>query len=164
MKIVGNVWKYGDDINTDNIIPGRYMELTDPQEMAKHAMEGIDPKFVKEIKKNDIIVGGNNFGCGSSREHAPLALKYAGVGCVIAESYARIFYRNAINIGLLALECPEITLKVKEADLIEVNLTEGIILNKTTGERIEFIPLPEFMLEVLNSGGIVPYLKKVGDW
>lgn len=164
MKIEGCAWKYGDDVNTDNIIPGRYMELTDPHEMALHAMEGIDPDFIKKVKKNDVVVAGSNFGCGSSREHAPLALKYAGISCVIAENYARIFYRNAINIGLLALECPRISQKVKDKDLIEVNLIEGIILNKTNGEKMDFIPLPEFMLKVLNSGGIIPYLKKVDDW
>jgi 3-isopropylmalate/(R)-2-methylmalate dehydratase small subunit len=164
MKIEGYAWKYGDDVNTDNIIPGRYMELTDPNEMASHAMEGIDSDFIKHVKKNDVVIAGSNFGCGSSREHAPLALKYAGVSCVIAESYARIFYRNAINIGLLALECPGISQKVKNKDLIEVNLTEGIILNKTNGEKMNFTPLPEFMLKVLNSGGIIHYLKKVDVW
>ncbi|MBN1682761.1 3-isopropylmalate dehydratase small subunit [Candidatus Bathyarchaeota archaeon] len=164
MKISGNVWKYGNNINTDYIIPGRYMELTDPYEMAKHAMEGIDQDFINKVKKNDIIVAGENFGCGSSREHAPLALKYAGIGCVIAESYARIFYRNAINIGFLALECPEITKIVQTNDIIEVDLTEGLINNKSNGKKVNFIPPPPFMLDVLNAGGIVSYLRKVDDW
>jgi 3-isopropylmalate/(R)-2-methylmalate dehydratase small subunit len=164
MIISGRTWKYGDNINTDYIIPGRYMELTDPHEMAKHAMEGIDPSFINKVQKGDVVVGGTNFGCGSSREHAPLALKYAGVGCVIAESYARIFYRNAVNIGLPAVECSGITSAVKQGDQLELNLGEGIVTNMTQGEKLKFTSLPPFMLEVLNAGGLVPYLSKVDDW
>lgn len=165
MKQVGRVWKYDDDVNTDYIIPGKYLELVDPEEMARHAMEGIDPGFPGKVTEGDIIVGGRNFGCGSSREHAPLALKYAGVGAVIAESYARIFYRNSINIGLPALECPGIAGAVSDGDVLEVDVTEGTILNKSTGVKMSFTPLPDFMVEVLNEGGLAPYLKKnMEDW
>ncbi len=162
--ITGKAWVYGDDVNTDYILPGRYMELTDPKEMAKHAMEGIDPKFLGGVKPGDIVVGGRNFGCGSSREHAPLALHYSGVSCVLAESYARIFYRNAINIGLPALECPGITAAVATGDQLEVDLSGGTVVNKTRGKNLSFTPLPPFMLEVLNAGGLVPYLKGRDVW
>jgi 3-isopropylmalate/(R)-2-methylmalate dehydratase small subunit len=165
MKQVGRVWKYGDDVNTDYIIPGKYLELVDPEEMAKHAMEGIDPGFPGKVTEGDIVVGGKNFGCGSSREHAPLAMKYAGVGVVIAESYARIFYRNSINIGLPALECPGIARVVSDGDVLEVDVMGGTILNKSTGVKLLFTPLPEFMVEVLNEGGLAPYLRKnMEDW
>ena len=165
MKQVGRAWKYGDDVNTDYIIPGKYLELVDPEEMAQHAMEGIDPGFPDKISKGDIVVGGRNFGCGSSREHAPLALKHAGVGAVVAESYARIYYRNSINIGLPALECPGITEAVSDGDALEVDVTGGVILNKSTGARLSFNPLPDFMVEVLIEGGLAPYLKKhMEDW
>jgi 3-isopropylmalate/(R)-2-methylmalate dehydratase small subunit len=158
------VWKYDDNINTDYIIPGKYMELTDPEEMATHAMEGIDPDFAKLVEKDDIVVGGSNFGCGSSREHAPLALKYAGVGCVLAESFARIFYRNCINIGLAGLECPGIHEIVNKGDKLEVNVTSGSVKNLTTGSELKFKPLPEFMVAVLNAGGLAQYLSKTEDW
>jgi 3-isopropylmalate/(R)-2-methylmalate dehydratase small subunit len=164
MKITGKAWKYGDNINTDYMLPGRYMELTDPIEMAKHAMEGIDPKFVPNVRKGDIVIAGTNFGCGSSREHSPLALKYAGIGCIIAESYARIFYRNAINVGLPALECLNITKAVEQGDLLDLDLSEGTVFNITRGTELKFIPLPSFMLEVLNAGGLVPYLKGLDEW
>jgi 3-isopropylmalate/(R)-2-methylmalate dehydratase small subunit len=165
MKQVGRVWKYGDDVNTDYIIPGKYLELVDPGEMARHAMEGIDPGFPGKVTEGDIVVGGRNFGCGSSREHAPLALKYAGVGAVIAESYARIFYRNSINIGLPALECPGIAGAVSDGDVLEVDVTGGTILNKSTSVKLSFTPLPDFMVEVLNTGGLAPYLRKnMEDW
>ena len=165
MKRVGRVWRYGDDVNTDYIIPGKYLELVDPEEMAQHAMEGIDPGFPDKITKGDIVVGGRNFGCGSSREHAPLALKYAGVGAVIAESYARIFYRNSINIGLPALECLGIAGAVSDGAVLEVDVTGGTIINKSTGVMLSFTPLPEFMVEVLNEGGLAPYLRKnMVDW
>ena len=129
ININGKVWKYGDDVNTDLIVPGKYLELVDPQEMALHAMEGIDPEFPQRITQGDVVVGGANFGCGSSREHAPLALKYAGVGAVIAESFARIFYRNAINVGLPALECPGIIEAVDQGDQLEVDITGGKVRN-----------------------------------
>jgi 3-isopropylmalate/(R)-2-methylmalate dehydratase small subunit len=164
MKVQGRVWKYGNNVNTDYIIPGRYMELTDPYEMAKHAMEGIDTKFIQKVQKGDVIVGGTNFGCGSSREHAPLALKYAGIGSVIAESYARIFYRNAVNIGLPAVSCLGINKEVKQGDRLDLDFGNGLVINVTQGTKLKFTPLPHFMLEVLNAGGLVPYLSKVDEW
>ncbi len=160
MKQKGKVWIFGDDVNTDLIIPGKYLELVDPEEMAEHAMEGIDPDFPKKIQEGDFVVGGTNFGCGSSREHAPLALKYAGISAVIAESFARIYYRNSINIGLPALECPGITEAVEEGDAVEVDVAGGTIKITRTGAELSFTPLPDFMLEVLNDGGLVGYLKK----
>ena len=160
VKQKGKVWMFGDDVNTDLIIPGKYLELVDPEEMAEHAMEGIDPDFPKKIQEGDIVVGGTNFGCGSSREHAPLALKYAGICAVIAESFARIYYRNSINIGLPALECPGITEAVEDGDTVEVDVTGGTVKNTRTGAKLSFTPLPGFMVEVLNDGGLVPYLKK----
>jgi 3-isopropylmalate/(R)-2-methylmalate dehydratase small subunit len=160
MNQKGNVWKFGNDINTDLIIPGKYLELVDPEEMAKHAMEGIEPNFTNKINKGDFIVAGKNFGCGSSREHAPLALKYAGIGAVIAESFARIYYRNSINIGLPALECLGVSQSVKEGDIIELDISEGILKNIRTSIELEFTPLPIFMVKILNEGGLVPYLQK----
>jgi len=165
MKLRGRAWKFGDDVNTDLIIPGKYLELTEPREMARHAMEGIDPTFPERVGAGDIVVAGRNFGCGSSREHAPLALKYAGVGAVIAESYARIFYRNAINIGLPALECPGVADAVDDGDVLEIDLNSGIIEVTGKGVRLRFTPLPEFMLGVLNEGGLTAYLRKhMDEW
>ncbi|MCW4050373.1 MAG: 3-isopropylmalate dehydratase small subunit [Candidatus Bathyarchaeota archaeon] len=164
MKLKGNVWKYGDDVNTDYIIPGRYMELTDPEEMAEKVFEEHDPSFRKGVKNGDIVVGRTNFGCGSSREHAPIALKGNGVSVVLAESFARIFYRNAINIGLPALECLGIHTAVEKGDLIEVDVTGGVVKNLTNGKELTFNPLPEFMVEVLNAGGLAPYLDKTEEW
>ena len=163
MKLKGRVWKFGDDVNTDLIIPGKYLELTEPREMARHAMEGIDPTFHERVGVGDIVVAGRNFGCGSSREHAPLALKYAGVGAVIAESYARIFYRNAINIGLPALECPGVADAVDDEDVLEIDLNSGIIKVAGKEVRLRFTPLPEFMVGVLNEGGLTAYLRKHMD-
>ncbi|MGD2142340.1 MAG: 3-isopropylmalate dehydratase small subunit [Candidatus Bathyarchaeota archaeon] len=156
----GRAWKYGNDVNTDYIIPGKYLELVNPEEMALHAMEGIDPDFTEKVKPGDKIVGGTNFGCGSSREHAPIALKYAGVSAVLAESFARIFYRNAINIGLPALECPGITEAVEDGDILEVDITGGLMRNTRTDTTLEFLPLPGFMIKVLEEGGLVKYLRK----
>ena len=164
MKLKGNVWKYGDDVNTDYIIPGRYMELTDPAKMAEKIFEEHDPSFRKGVKPGDIVVGRTNFGCGSSREHAPIALAGNGVSVVLAESFARIFYRNAINIGLPALECPGIHDAVEKGDLIEVDVTGGVVKNLTNGKELRFNPLPEFMVEVLNAGGLAPYLNKTEEW
>lgn len=164
MKLKGYVWKYGDDVNTDYIIPGRYMELTDPEEMAEKVFEEHDPSFRKGVKKGDIVVGGKNFGCGSSREHAPIALLGNGVSIVLAESFARIFYRNAINIGLPALECPGIHDAVEKGDLLEVDVTGGSVKNLTNGKELKFKPLPPFMVEVLNAGGLAPYLSKTEEW
>ena len=164
MKLRGNVWKYDDDINTDYIIPGRYMELTDPVKMAENVFEEHDPSFRKGVKPGDIVVGRTNFGCGSSREHAPIALAGNGVSVILAESFARIFYRNAINIGLLALECPGIHDAVEKGDLIEVDVTGGVVKNLTNGKELKFNPLPEFMVEVLNAGGLAPYLNRTEEW
>ena len=164
-KITGKAWTFGDDVNTDLIVPGKYLELIDPYEMAKHAMEGVDPEFPNKASKGDFVIGGTNFGCGSSREHAALALRYLDLGAVIVESFARIFYRNAINVGIPALECPGITKAVKEGDTLEVDLTSGVILNERTGEELSFTPVPPFMVKVLNEGGLVPYLKKnMDEW
>ncbi|MGD0803968.1 MAG: 3-isopropylmalate dehydratase small subunit [Candidatus Bathyarchaeia archaeon] len=157
MNIKGKAWNYGDNINTDFMLPGKYLELTDPKELAKHAMEGIDPTFAKKLENGDIIVGGKNMGLGSSREHAPLALKYSGVGAVVAESFARIFYRNAFNVGLAAIECPGISRKAKTGDDIEIDTTAGILT--VNGEKLKIKPLPEFMVQLLNEGGLVPYLR-----
>jgi 3-isopropylmalate/(R)-2-methylmalate dehydratase small subunit len=164
MKLKGNVWRYGDDVNTDYIIPGRYMELTDPAEMAEKVFEEHDPSFRKGVKPGDIVVGRTNFGCGSSREHAPIALAGNGVSVVLAESFARIFYRNAINIGLPALECPGIHNAVEKGDLIEVDVTDGVVKNLANGRELRFNPLPGFMVEVLNEGGLAPYLNKTEEW
>ena len=164
MKLKGHVWKYADNINTDYIIPGRYMELTDPKEMAEKVFEEHDPSFRKGTQKGDIVVGGKNFGCGSSREHAPIALLGNGVSIVLAESFARIFYRNAINIGLPALECPGIHKAVEKGDLLEVDVTGGSVKNLTNGKTLKFKPLPPFMVEVLNAGGLAPYLNKTEEW
>jgi len=164
MRFKGNVWKYGDDINTDYIIPGRYMELTDPKEMAEKVFEEYDPGFREGVQPGDILVGGNNFGCGSSREHAPIAIKGNGISIVLAESFARILYRNAINIGLPALECPGIYNTVNKGDLLEVDVTNGIVKNLSTSRELQFKPLPDFMVEVLTSGGLAPYLNKTEEW
>ena len=164
MKLKGNVWRYGDDVNTDYIIPGRSMELTDPAEMAEKVFEEHDHSFRKGVKPGDIVVGRTNFGCGSSREHAPIALAGNGVSVVLAESFARIFYRNAINIGLPALECPGIHKAVEKGDLIEVDVTDGVVKNLANGRELRFNPLPGFMVEVLNAGGLAPYLNKTEEW
>ena len=165
MMLRGRAWRFGDDVNTDLIMPGKYLELVDPEEMAPHAMEGLDPGFPEKIEEGDIVVAGANFGCGSSREQAPLALKHAGVGGVVAESFARIFYRNAINVGLPALECPGVSEAVREGDTLEIDLTAGVISNEDTGVRLGIVPMPDFMVEVLREGGLVPYLRKhIEEW
>jgi 3-isopropylmalate/(R)-2-methylmalate dehydratase small subunit len=165
MKHKGKAWKFGNDVNTDLIIPGKYLELVDPEEMAEHAMEGIDPEFPKKIQKGDIVVGGTNFGCGSSREHAPLALKYAGISSVVAESFARIYYRNSINIGLPALECPGIVDAVEDGEVVEVDIPRGIVKNVSTGAELSFTPLPGFMVEILGEGGLVTYIRNhLDEW
>jgi len=160
----GKAWNYGDDINTDFILPGRYLELTDPYKLAEHAMEGIDTNFTKNFKKGDVVIGGRNFGLGSSREHAPIALKYAGIEIVVAESFARIFYRNAFNVGLAAIECPGISKKIKTGDQIEIDLgISEITINKKVKLKIK--PLPTFMLTLLNENGLVPYLRShLNEW
>jgi 3-isopropylmalate/(R)-2-methylmalate dehydratase small subunit len=159
MMFKGKAWNYGDDINTDFILPGIYLELTDPVEIGKHAMEGIDPEFAKKVNPGDIMIGGRNFGLGSSREHAPIALKNSGISVVIAEGFARIFYRNAVNLGLPALECPNISKEIKTGDIVEVDLTNGKLIINDQKELI-FIPVPEFMMKILKAGGLREYIKK----
>ena len=154
----GTAWKFGDDIDTDIIIPGRYLIYTDEERLSAHCMEGLDPDFDKKCKKGDFIVAGTNFGCGSSREHAPIALKGLGVSAVIAESFARIFYRNATNVGIPLLEAPGISKLVEDGEEIEVDMENATITSKN-GESITFRKLPPFMLEILEQGGLIEYLK-----
>ncbi len=160
MKIKGKVWKFGDNVDTDVIIPARYLNTSDPQELAKHCMEDADPEFAKKVKPGDIIVAGRNFGCGSSREHAPIAIKAAGVACVIADSFARIFYRNAFNTGLLILESPEAAREIEAGHEVEVDAESGIIKDLTTGKTYRCQPIPPFMQELLKDGGLIPHIKK----
>ncbi|MCD6537706.1 3-isopropylmalate dehydratase small subunit [Candidatus Bathyarchaeota archaeon] len=160
MRISGKAVIFGDDVNTDVIIPSKHLTSLDPEELAKHAMEGLDPKFPEKARGGVIIVAGRNFGCGSSREQAPLALKHAGVKCILADFFARIFYRNAINIGLPVLECPGISGRIEEGDILTVNLEEGKIINETRKAVIEAHKLPGFILEILRDGGLIAHLKK----
>ncbi len=160
--IKGKAWNYGDDVNTDFILPGIYLELTDPDEMGRHAMEGIDPGFASKVRPGDVVVGGRNFGLGSSREHAPIALKHSGVGAVVAEGFARIFYRNAANLGLPALECPDVSREIKTGDTVEVGLTEGVI-TVNGSKQLRFKPVPEFMMGIIEVGGLREYIKKNRD-
>ncbi|MCJ7520896.1 MAG: 3-isopropylmalate dehydratase small subunit [Dehalococcoidia bacterium] len=160
MKLKGKVHKYGADVNTDVIIPARYLNMSDPDELARHCMEDIDADFINRMQLGDIIVADTNFGCGSSREHAPLAIKAAGVGCVIARSFARIFYRNALNIGLPILECVEAVDKTDAGDVLEVELSTGEIVNTTKGLTFKAEPIPDFMLELIESGGLIEYTKR----
>lgn len=151
----GRVFKYGDNIDTDVIIPARYLNSSDPAELATHCMEDIDKEFIKKVQKGDIIVAEKNFGCGSSREHAPIAIKAAGVSCVIAETFARIFYRNAINIGLPILECPSASTAIREGDTVSVNFDTGVITDETTGETFQAEPFPPFIQKIIRSGGLM---------
>ena len=160
MKALGHVFKYGDNVDTDVIIPARYLNSFDAQELASHAMADIDPEFVNKVQPGDIIVANKNFGCGSSREHAPLCLKTAGVSCVIAETFARIFYRNAINIGLPILECAEASEDIDEGNEVEVDFDTGVITNKTKNKTYQAVAFPEFMQGIINAGGLVEYIKK----
>jgi len=160
VSITGKVWKYGDNVDTDAIIPARYLNMSSAQELAAHAMEDLDDAFRAEVKPGDIIVAGKNFGCGSSREHAPLALKGCGVGCVIAESFARIFYRNAINIGLPIFESPEAAQAIAAGQTLEVDLAEGTIHVRETGATYRAMPYPSFMLELVDAGGLVEYTRR----
>ena len=163
MILKGKAHVFGDDINTDYIISGRHKFKTlDMDELAKHIMEDLDPDFYSKLRPGDFIVAGSNFGCGSSREQAPLAIKHARVGAVIAKSFARIFYRNSVNVGLTLIEAD--TSRINDGDELEVSLEEGYILNKTTGETIPFVPLPDFMLAVLRDGGLVEHFKKHGGF
>ncbi len=155
----GIVHKFGDNIDTDVIIPARYLNAPSPEELAKHCMEDIDPTFASRVQKGEIIVGGANFGCGSSREHAPIAIQASGVACVIAASFARIFYRNAINIGFPILECPEAAEKINAGDVISVDFTTGDIVDETTGETFKATAFPAFITRIIENGGLLPYLK-----
>ena len=158
MKAKGLVLKYGDNVDTDVIIPARYLNSYDAKELASHAMVDIDPTFVERLNPGDIVVGGKNFGCGSSREHAPLALKTAGVSCVIAKSFARIFYRNSINIGFAILECEEAADDIDEGNQVEIDFDKGIIYNLTKNHQYKAEPFPEFMQKIIASGGLVEYV------
>ncbi|RKD28138.1 3-isopropylmalate dehydratase small subunit [Lacrimispora algidixylanolytica] len=160
MNANGSVFKYGDNVDTDVIIPARYLNITDGNELAKHCMEDIDKDFISNVKQGDIIVANKNFGCGSSREHAPLVIKCAGVSCVIAETFARIFYRNAINIGLPIIECSEAAKAIEAGDKVSVNFDTGIITNKSTGESYQGEAFPPFMQEIISAGGLFPYINK----
>ena len=160
MKAQGIVHKYGDNVDTDVIIPARYLNTADHKELAAHCMEDIDTDFVKKVKAGDIIVGGDNFGCGSSREHAPLAIKCAGVSCVIAETFARIFYRNAINIGLPIIECPEASRGIEAGDEVEVDFDSGVIYNRTKGTQFQGQAFPPFMQKIIEAEGLVNYINQ----
>ena len=155
MKAHGTVHKYGDNIDTDVIIPARYLNTSNHAELASHCMEDIDKSFTAKVKKGDIMVGGANFGCGSSREHAPIAIKESGISVVIAETFARIFYRNAINIGLAILECPEASRKINDGDEVEVDFDTGEIYNHTSGEKYKAQPFPPFIQEIISKGGLL---------
>ena len=157
MQAKGRVFKYGDNVDTDVIIPARYLAISDPKELAEHCMEDIDKEFVHKVKPGDIMVANKNFGCGSSREHAPLVIKVSGISCVIAETFARIFYRNAINIGLPIIECPEAAKGIEAGDEVEVDFDSGKIYDRTKGTEYQGQPFPEFMQKLIAAGGLVNY-------
>lgn len=158
MKAEGRVFKYGSNVDTDVIIPARYLNVPDASELAKHCMEDIDKEFVNKVTDGDIIVADKNFGCGSSREHAPISIKAAGVSCVIAETFARIFYRNAINIGLPIIECPEAAKGIEDGDQVEVDFDSGKIYNKTKGTEFQGQAFPEFMQNIISNGGLINHI------
>lgn len=160
MEVRGKVLKYGDNVDTDVIIPARYLNTADPSELAKHCMEDIDKNFSARVKKGDIMIAGKNFGCGSSREHAPIAIKASGISCVIAETFARIFYRNAINIGLPIVECKEAAQDAREGDAVSVDFQTGEICNITKQIKYKGEPFPEFIREIINSDGLINYVRK----
>ena len=157
--VQGKVFKYGDNVDTDVIIPARYLNAPSPEELAQHCMEDIDADFVKNVRAGDIMVGGANFGCGSSREHAPISIRAAGISCVIASSFARIFYRNAINIGFPILECPEAAEKIGAGDEVSVDFDTGVITDITTGETFKATAFPTFINGIIENGGLLPYIK-----
>lgn len=159
MKALGKTWKYGDNVDTDVIIPARYLNTPDANELAKHCMEDIDTSFASKVQEGEIMIAGKNFGCGSSREHAPLAIKTCGIACVIAASFARIFYRNALNIALPILECPEAAEAIKAGDEVEVDFDTGKIIDKTSGATFEAEPFPPFMQDLIKAGGLASYMK-----
>lgn len=158
MKLEGTVFKYGDNVDTDVIIPARYLNSSDPKELASHCMEDIDKEFISKVKSGDIIVAAKNFGCGSSREHAPIAIKAAGVSIVIAETFARIFYRNAINIGLPIMECPDAAHEIQPGDKVEVDLDSGVVTDVTLGKTWKGQAFPPFMQNIISAGGLIPYI------
>jgi len=160
MELKGRSWKFGNDIDTDAIIPARYLNTSDPEELAKYVMEDADPEFAKKVKPGDLIVADKNFGCGSSREHAPIAIKAANISCVIAKSFARIFYRNCINIGLPIFESEEAAAKIEEGDEVAVDVASGKITNLTKNETYQATPFPEFMRELIKAGGLINYVKE----
>ena len=160
MKLMGIVWKYGDDVDTDGIIPARYLNVSEAEDLARHCMEDVDPGFVRAVRTGDVIVAGENFGCGSSREHAPLAIKGSGVACVVAKSFARIFYRNAINIGLPILECPQAVEETQKGDLLAADLGAGMVTNLRTGRTYQVSPFPPFIMGIIQAGGLVPYTRE----
>lgn len=162
MKFTGNAIKYGDNVDTDVIIPARYLNTIDKKELASHCMEDIDKGFVNKVRPGDIMIAGSNFGCGSSREHAPIAIKESGISLVIAKSFARIFYRNSINIGLAILECPEASENISEGDVVEADLDNGVIYNRTTGKSFNTNPFPEFIQKIITNGGLVESIRR-GD-
>ncbi|MCC8192904.1 MAG: 3-isopropylmalate dehydratase small subunit [Ruminococcus sp.] len=159
MKVNGTVHKYGDNVDTDVIIPARYLNTSDHKELASHCMEDIDVDFVKNVKEGDIIVADHNFGCGSSREHAPIAIKASGISCVIAKTFARIFYRNSINIGLPILECPEAADGIQNGDEVEIDFDTGVITDKTTGKTYQGNPFPEFIKNIISKNGLLNSIK-----
>ncbi|MEJ2210939.1 MAG: 3-isopropylmalate dehydratase small subunit [Anaerolineae bacterium] len=159
MILSGNTWKYGDNINTDVILPARYLNMSTPEELAPHCLEDLDAGFAAAVEPGDVIVAGENFGCGSSREHAPLSIKAAGVGCVVARSFARIFFRNAVNIGLPILACPAAVDEVTGGQRLEIDLESGRILNLSTGRTHQAEPYPPFMLAIIEAGGLAPYTR-----
>lgn len=158
MKLEGAVFKYGDNVDTDVIIPARYLNSSDPKDLASHCMEDIDSEFTAKVQEGDIIVAARNFGCGSSREHAPIAIKASGISCVIADTFARIFYRNAINIGLPIVECPEAAAQIQAGDRVEVDLDTGIITDQTQGKSWQGQAFPPFMQKIITAGGLIPYI------
>jgi len=164
MRLTGKVWRYGDNVDTDAIIPARYLNVSTPEELARHCMEGVDPEFAQKVKPGDIIVAGANFGCGSSREHAPLAIKGAGVSCVIAKTFARIFFRNAINIGLPVLECPAAVEGTEQGQTLEVEPETGTIRNRDTGQTFQAAPYPEFLMDIIEAGGLIEYTRRELGW
>jgi 3-isopropylmalate/(R)-2-methylmalate dehydratase small subunit len=162
VEFQGRVWKFGKDIDTDAIIPARYLNTSSPEELAEHCMEDADPTFPQKVSRGDIIVADKNFGCGSSREHAPISIKAAGVSCVIAKTFARIFFRNSINIGLAIFECPDAVDGIQEGDMVWVDADHGAIKNLTTGKSYQAKPLPAFIQEIIKAGGLMEYVKRKG--
>jgi len=160
MKVKGSVFRYGDNVDTDVIIPARYLNTSDPKELASHCMEDLDKTFVRKVQPGDIIVADKNFGCGSSREHAPIAIKESGVSCVIAKTFARIFYRNSLNIGLPILECPDAVDGIQAGDVVQVDFSTGTISDETTGKHYAAEPFPVFMQDLIAAGGLAGYMSK----